>query len=177
MLLESRRIRALLNSTIRGAPPRAPEFRAPYDGWQEPKVYRFSMNPLPAIIILLLGIMMSSHHQTSMNATMLHGQWGRLLAAGGFFRGLTYVLTYLKPPQSHLPSRPPTEVVTAFCMIAGGFLFMGSNGDFVATLDARGVDAMFLFNLTMGLTAFLMAWEMAVLALRSWAGRRAAGTF
>ena len=176
MLLESRRVRDLLNNAIVGVPRvKARHFGDEAyqdDGWQEPRVYGFSMNPLPALVLMLLGIMMSGHHQQSAVSTMMHKQWGRLFTAGALFRGLTYVLTYLAPPTSHLPMRPPSEIVVAFCLISGGLLFMASNQDFVEGMENYGLNAMFLFTLTMGLTAFLMAWEVVVLAVRSWAVRR-----
>src|SRR5690554_3846905 len=84
------------------------------------------MNPLPALMVLLLGIMMSSHHQSSMVSTMIHQQWGTLLMGASFARGLTYIIFYLSPPTSFLPSRPPSELVTAFCLMAGGLVFMAS---------------------------------------------------
>ena len=171
MLLESRRIRDTLNAAFIGTPSAA-DFGHTYESWQAPRTYGFSLNPLPALVIMLLGTMMSGHHQQSMVSTMLHKQWGTLFTAGGLFRGLTYVLIYLSPPTSYLPSRPPSEIVSAFCFIAGGFLFMGSNGDFVQAMERRSLDAMFLFTVTMGLTAFLMAWEIVVLAVKSWAVRR-----
>src|SRR5436190_5421525 len=79
---------------------------------------------MPALIVLLLGLMMSSHHQSSMVSTMVHKQWGMLLVGSSLARAVTYVLLYLDPPTSFLPSRPPSEVVTAFCLISGGLIFM-----------------------------------------------------
>ncbi len=84
------------------------------------------MNPIPALVILLLGIMMSSHTQTDMVSSMVHKQWGNLLTGASFARGFTYVLTYLKPPRSIFPSRPPTELLTSFGLISGGIIFMAS---------------------------------------------------
>src|SRR5204863_5391383 len=92
--------------------------------WQPPKSQRGSLNPMPALIVLLLGLMMSSHHQASMVSTMVHKQWGMLLVGSSLARAVTYVLLYLDPPTSFLPSRPPSEVVTAFCLISGGLIFM-----------------------------------------------------
>jgi hypothetical protein len=92
----------------------------------EPKSYGFSMNPFPGLVTLLVGIMMSSHHQDSMVSTMIHKQWGTLLVAAAFCRGLTYIIYYIAPPTSTLPGRPPTELVTSFCLMAGGFIFMAS---------------------------------------------------
>ena len=46
---------------------------------------------------------------------------------------------------------------------------MASNKDTVAAMERYYLNAMFLFTLTMGWTAFLMAWEMVVLAIKGWA--------
>lgn len=129
MLVESVRIRDLLNTTVtetvRGRPHSAyrDEERDPL---REPEEYKFSINPLPALVILLLGIMMSSHTQQSMISSMVHKQWGNLLAGASFCRGLTYITMWLKPPRSILPSRPPTELLTSFALISGGIIFMAS---------------------------------------------------
>ena len=140
MLIESSRIRNLLNSTSPSA------LDLPYDAEEEkvlepPKSYGFPMNPIPALIVLLLGLMMSSHHQESMVSTMIHKQWGMLLLGGAFARGATYVIFYLSPPTSVLPSRPPTELITAFCLIAGGMLFMSSvSGSFLSETAPSAYD-------------------------------------
>ncbi len=39
--------------------------------WNQPKTYQIPLNPVPALVIMLLGIMMSSHHQDSMVSTMM----------------------------------------------------------------------------------------------------------
>lgn len=169
MLIESQRIRELLDATILTARSTRGYPHPPIDRWDPPKTYPFSLNPFPALIILLLGLMMSSHHQASSVSTMIHKQWGTLFVGFALARALTYVLTYITPPQSFLPSRPPTEIVTSFCLISGGILFMLSNKDTVAAMDRYGLNAMFGFTLTMGFTAFLMAWTMIVLAVKGWA--------
>ena len=64
MLVESTRIRDLLNSVMLTSPA-ASASQHSRDHLIPPKNYRSSMNPLPALIILLLGLMMSSHHQDS----------------------------------------------------------------------------------------------------------------
>jgi hypothetical protein len=87
-----------------------------------------SLNPIPALVILLLGVMMSSHEQATLMGTMLHTQWGNLLSCAAFARALTYVILYLKPPTSIFPSRIPTELLTAFGLISGGVIFMASVG-------------------------------------------------
>lgn len=129
MLIESSHIRDLLNTTTTEASLSHPDhtFSDEERGALEPpRQYAFSINPIPALVILLLGIMMSSHTQQSMISTMVHKQWGNLLTGASFARGFTYVLLYLKPPSSVLPSRPPTELLTAFGLISGGTIFMAS---------------------------------------------------
>lgn len=51
---------------------------------------------------------------------------------------------------------------------------MSSNSDMVEALEAHELNAMFVFTVMMGMTAFLMAWTIMVLAVKAWAARRAA---
>ncbi|KAI0906944.1 hypothetical protein F4823DRAFT_48493 [Ustulina deusta] len=175
MLIESTRIRDLLNTTTTEASLSCPthtysnEERA---ALEPPQQYEFSINPIPALVILLLGIMMSSHTQQTMISSMVHKQWGNLLTGASFARGFTYVLLYLKPPRSVLPSRPPTELLTAFGLISGGTIFMASSGDTVAGMIHYNLDAMFFYTVTMGLVGVLMAWIVLLLAFKGWAVRR-----
>ena len=53
-------------------------------------------------------------------------------------------------------------------------MFMSSNSDIVEALEAHELNAMFVFTVMMGLTAFLMAWTVIVLAVKAWAVRRTA---
>ena len=170
MLLESRRVRDSLNATLLSY-SRNRSNGSSLDTWGAPKTYGISMNPLPGLIILLLGLMMSSHHQASMVSTMIHKQWGSLFVGAAFARGVTYILTYLSPPTSFLPSRPPSELIVSFCLISGGLIFMTSNKDTVAGMEAYDLNAMFMFTVMMGLTAFLMAWTIVVLAVKGFAVR------
>jgi len=175
MLVESVRIRDLLNATVSEAVQKAPEHSyrdVERDGLREPETYPFSMNPVPALVILLLGIMMSSHTQESMISGMVHKQWGQLLTGASFARGLTYVLTYLKPPKSIYPSRPPTEILTAFGLMSGGIIFMASAQDTIEGMIHYELDAMFMYTITMGLVGLLMAWVIMVVAIKGWAVRR-----
>ncbi|KAK5653554.1 hypothetical protein OQA88_8813 [Cercophora sp. LCS_1] len=178
MLVESVRIRDLLNVTVTKAVQDAPDqaYRdEERNELREPETYPFSMNPIPALVILLLGIMMSSHTQESMISSMVHKQWGQLLTGASFTRGLSYVLTYLKPPKSIYPSRPPTEILTSFGLISGGIIFMASASDTVSGMIHYELDAMFMYTVTMGLAGLLMAWIVMMVALKGWAVRRESG--
>jgi hypothetical protein len=191
MLAESTKVRDLLSTTIAILPARTDIHPADAEALRAtPKTYNFSMNPMPGLIILLLGIMMSSHHQTSMVSTMVHKQWGTLFVGFALARAVTYILFFLSPPTSVFASRPPSELVSSFCLVSGGLIFMASVSWFVSSpiwylltpfLQARDIIwymeyfnlmAMFLFTVCMGFTAFLMAWAIIVMAFRGWAERR-----
>jgi hypothetical protein len=179
MLVESRQIRTLLNSTITytTSTQSTHTYNVSVGGEdtiiQQPKTYNFSMNPIPALIILLLGLMMSSHHQESMVSTMMHSQWGTLLTGAAFARAATYILFFISPPTSIFPSRPPTELITAFCLMAGGTIFMSSSTDTVEAMEFNHLNAMFTFTITMGVITLLMAWIIVLIATKGWAIRRA----
>lgn len=168
MLFESSRIRNALNNTILRKP--AQDIN---DGnWQPPKSQSVSLNPMPPLIILLLGMMMGSHHQDSMTSTMVHKQWGNMLVGFALARGLTYVLLFLRPPTSYLPARPPTEIIAAFCLMSGGLVFMLSTRNVIQAMEYYELDAMFTFTVGMGFTAFIMALEILAIALKAWAVER-----
>ncbi|RAL03792.1 Ytp1 family protein [Aspergillus ibericus CBS 121593] len=172
MLFESKRVRGWLNSTVLQYPSHMSAHTSTDTAWQLPDTQGVSLNPMPALIILLLGMMMGSHHQTSMVSTMVHKQWGNLLVGFSLARGMTYVIMYLKPPTSYLPSRPPTEIVAAFCLMSGGLVFMLSTRSVIDVLEKYDLDAMFVFTVTMGLTAFIMACEILAIAIKAWAVKR-----
>ncbi|KAF2723429.1 hypothetical protein K431DRAFT_318933 [Polychaeton citri CBS 116435] len=186
MLIESSGIRNMHNTTVelvksqdqQGA--EAPHFqprgavaaKESELAWDEPNTYKVPLNPVPGLVIMLLGIMMSSHHQHSMVATMIHAQWGTLFVGFAMARAVTYITLFLKPPTSHFPARPPSEIIAAFCLTSGGLLFMGSARDTVSSLEANGLDAMIAFTVTMGTTGVLLAYELFVFALKGWAVRK-----
>ncbi|KAF1988254.1 hypothetical protein K402DRAFT_411626 [Aulographum hederae CBS 113979] len=170
MLIESKSIRSFLSTNIILAKDQDPA--AKDKDWEEPEQYRFPMNPVPGLVIMLLGIMMSSHHQLSMVSTMLHSQWGTMFVGCALARGVTYLTLYLSPPSSYLPSRPPSEIIASFCLVGGGLIFMMSNTDTVESLEYNNLDAMFVFTVTMGVACLLLAWTTIVLALKGWAVRR-----
>ncbi|RAL61993.1 hypothetical protein DID88_002482 [Monilinia fructigena] len=152
MLIESNIIRNFLNSSVQQS---SSQIFSYHPEAQEPKSYRFSMNPIPALVIMLLGMMMSSHHQHSMISTMIHKQWGTLLVGAAFARAATYVVFYLAPPTSVFPGRPPTEIITSFCLMAGGLIFMASSKDTVKSIEFNDLDAMFVFYRINGRHHFL----------------------
>lgn len=179
MLIESTRVRNLLSSNILIAQ----EEQAPHPtsieeemAWKAPDHYNVSLNPLPGLVILLLGLMMSSHTQNSMISSMVHKQWGTLLVGASLARGVTYILCYLKPQASYLPARPPSELICAFCLMAGGVIFMASSRDVVQAMESNGLDAMFGFTVTMGVVALTMAWAVVVMATKGWAERLESGS-
>ena len=53
-------------------------------------------------------------------------KWGMLLVGFSLSRAVTYLTMYISPPTSVLPSRPPSELVSSFCLVAGGLIFMAS---------------------------------------------------
>ncbi|KAG5366408.1 putative membrane protein [Yarrowia sp. B02] len=151
------------------------------------KTYPMSFNPFPALTIFWTGILMSQHAQALPLSTAIHTQWGYLLAIGAVFRGITYLQYFIVYSQAlarldggaemnvdqlTLPSRPFTEIVASFCLISGGLVFMQSNRETVEAFVYRGIDSMFTLNVTVGITSFIMAWELVVLAIKGWASRR-----
>ncbi|KND90904.1 putative membrane protein C3B8.06 [Tolypocladium ophioglossoides CBS 100239] len=172
MLIESTRIRDLLNTGVSEVVAHDAVSDEERQQRKPPATYKFSMNPVPALVILLLGVMMSSHPQSTMISSMVHRQWGNLLLGASFARGLTYVLMFLRPPKSVLPSRPPTELLASFGLIAGGIIFMASSSDTITGMIHYDLDAMFVYTITMGLVVMLMAWEVVVLAIKGWATRK-----
>lgn len=130
MLVESISVRDLLNATVHVSGSAEAYSDDKMHQLRTPTSYRVSLNPIPALVICLLGIMMGSHHQTSLTSTVVHKQWGNLLLAASFARCLTYILMYIQPPWSVLPSRPPTELLASFGLIAGGIVFMASVSGF-----------------------------------------------
>ncbi|SCU89164.1 LADA_0E14004g1_1 [Lachancea dasiensis] len=128
----------------------------------------FTPNPFPTFTIFWTGILMSQHAQASATSTAIHVQWGNLLSYGSFFRLLTYVLLILKPNTDSKPSKPFTELITSFCLLCGGLIFMESTDQVVEALEYRGLTGMFTFNLSVGFTTLFMAWEIILLHCKDW---------
>ncbi|CRG82975.1 putative membrane protein YCR061W [Talaromyces islandicus] len=178
MLFESRSIRDALNNTIfslRSSPTSVyddHDDRFEDENWQPPQSQGVPLNPMPALIILLLGMIMGSHHQDSMTSTMVHKQWGNMLVGFAIARAMTYFLLFLRPPTSYLPARPPTEIVAGFCLMSGGLIFMLSARDVIEAMEFYELDAMFTFTVGMGFTAFIMSLVVLAIAIKAWAVKR-----
>lgn len=170
MLVESPRIRRWLNTEVDHMSTSL-DTRLTKSG-ERPSDFSTSLNIMPALTILLLGIMMSSHHQASAVSTKVHTMWGTLLVGFAVCRALTYMLNYVSPPKSIYPSRPPTELAASFCLIAGGLIFMISTRDVIHYIEKWNLMGMFVFTIVVGFTAFLMAYQILVTGIKGWATRR-----
>lgn len=122
----------------------------------------YSPNPFPTFTIFWTGILMSQHAQASELSTKIHTQWGSLLAYGSFFRVLTYIIFYLQPPKDINLTRPITELITSFCLICGGIIFMESTDQVIEAMEYRGFTPLFSCNLCVGFSVLLMAWIMTL---------------
>lgn len=128
----------------------------------------YSPNPFPAFTIFWTGILMSQHAQASETSTTIHIQWGYLLSYGSFFRLLTFMLLFLVPNRNFEPSKPFTELITSFCLLCGGLIFMESTDQVIEALEYRGFTPMFSFNISVGFITLLMAWEMLLFLWKNW---------
>ncbi|CZR61804.1 related to YTP1 [Phialocephala subalpina] len=132
----------------------------------------YSLNPLPTLILLILGTVLAGHHQGSIEATMMHKWVGNFLAGAAAARCVTYLLIYISPPKTIEATRLPSEIVVGFYLMGGGVMLMASNRDTVDAVIANGLNAMLVATLGMGCVAALMAWGMGLFVLSWWAGRR-----
>lgn len=126
----------------------------------------FSPNPFPIFTIFWTGLLMSKHAQASSLSTEIHVQWGSLLTYGTFFRLLTFILMSYPAFRSDKPTKPLTELITSFCLLAGGLIFMESTDQVVEALAYRGLTPMFTMNVSVGVVALIMAWIMCVFAIK-----------
>lgn len=109
---------------------------------------------------------MSQHAQASETSTTIHVQWGSLLSYGSFFRLFTFLILYFSPEVNMEPFKPITELVSSFCLLAGGLIFMESTDQVVEGFEYRGFTPMFTFNISVGIVSLIMAWEMILLFWR-----------
>ncbi|QPG76684.1 hypothetical protein FOA43_004078 [Brettanomyces nanus] len=136
----------------------------------------FSPNPFPVFTIFWTGLLMSQHAQSSGLSTKVHVQWGSLLTYGSCFRILTFLLmSYYPLKDQHAcfhPAKPFTELITSFCLLCGGLVFMESTDQVIEAMEYRGLTPMFTLNVSVGCIALLMAWIMVVFSFKNWLRQR-----
>ena len=134
-----------------------------------PIQYIASFNPFPALVIGVTGAAMSAHAQVYLFQVQIHALWGFLLAAFAVLRCLTYFFVWLGPPQSILPSRPPTEALAAFCLAAGGLMFQFSTEELTLAAMRRGRDDQMMFlNVVVAFTCFAFCWALCIVTFKGW---------
>ncbi|EDK40066.2 hypothetical protein PGUG_04164 [Meyerozyma guilliermondii ATCC 6260] len=130
----------------------------------------FSPNPFPIITVFWTGILMSKHEQASHLSTEIHTQWGNMFILGCGFRFLSYILLLVAPPEKS-PTKVPrsiTELVVSFSLLCGGLIFMESCDPIVLAFEYRGFTSMFTLNVSLGVITLLMAWQIALFAIKDW---------
>lgn len=143
---------------------------ADLDGQSVKAAPGFSPNPFPIMTIFWTGVLMLKHAQASTLLTEIHTLWGNLFMYGTFFRATLYILMMLQSKTTELvkPSRPFTELVSAFCLLLGGLIFMELTDPIILAFEWHGWTTMFILNVSLGVVTLLMAWEMAVFAFKDW---------
>lgn len=127
----------------------------------------FSPNPFPVFTIFWTGLLMSKHAQASELSTAIHVQWGSLLTYGSFFRIITFfVINSNTAIDLFQPYKPLTELITSFCLLCGGLIFMESTDQIIEAIAYRGLTSMFTINVSVGVISLVMAWIMIVFVIK-----------
>ncbi|KAJ7086752.1 hypothetical protein C8R44DRAFT_820961 [Mycena epipterygia] len=135
----------------------------------EPVTYTSSFNPFPALVIGVTGSVMAAHFQTYLFQVQIHALWGNLLLAFAVLRCLTYFFLWVAPPQSTLPSRPPTEALGSFFLACGGISFMFSTEEVTIAAMRRGRDDIMMFAVAaVAITCLAFCWTVCVVAFQGW---------
>jgi len=135
----------------------------------EPATYSSSFNPFPALVIGVTGAVMAAHFQTYLFQVQIHALWGNLLLASSVLRCLTYFFLWVAPPQSTLPSRPPTEALGSFFLACGGVSFIFSTEEVTIAAMRRGRDDIMLFAVAaVAITCVAFCWTISVVAFQGW---------
>ncbi|CAO3594551.1 unnamed protein product [Absidia cylindrospora] len=163
LLVESRSLRRLLERSFMNTSLNIPR--------HEPR-QTYSLNPFPALTIMLTGISMGNHHQETKYSSNVHYMWGLLLGLAALCRLGTYCMMFRSTPSSIKPSRPPTELLGAFCLIAGAILFMASNSGTMTWMRRLEVDSMFMMNVCVALTSLTLTYVAGMMILKAWAMKR-----
>ncbi|KAJ7591206.1 cytoplasmic protein [Mycena floridula] len=145
------------------------------NGTQELASYKLSCNPFPALVIGVTGSAMSAHTQAYVFQVQIHELWGNFLLASSVMRVLTYLLLWLGPPSSILPSRPPTEALGSFFLALGGLTFMFSTEELTLAAMRRGKDDVMMFlTVAVAMTAIAFCWAIFVVGFTGWVRARRA---
>lgn len=167
MGIESKRIRKWLASSTFASLSK--DAKVLNDAVTEPPSYLASFNPFPALVIGVTGAAMAAHAQTYLFQVQIHALWGNLLVAFAVLRCFTYFFLWLGPPQSILPSRPPTEALGSFFLACGGLVFMFSIEEVTIAAMRRGRDDVMMFlNLSVAITCFACCWTLFVVGFKGW---------
>jgi len=171
MGIESKRIRKWLASSALTSTKMSMSFQGAI---LDPPSYSGSFNPFPALVIGVTGAAMAAHAQAYVFAVQIHELWGNLLVAFAVLRFLTYFFLWLSPPQSILPSRPPTEALGSFFLACGGLVFMFSTEEVTIAALRRGRDDVMMFlNVAVAMTCFAFCWVISVVGFKGWLRMRA----
>ncbi|KAI7850751.1 hypothetical protein BDC45DRAFT_546544 [Circinella umbellata] len=163
ILVESRALRRLLERSVLSTPLDVPRHEVKQS---------YSMNPFPGLIVLFTGVSMGNHHQDTVYSTGIHYLWGLLLGLAAVCRFVTYISLYRAPPTDNQPTRPPSEAIGAFLLIAGAILFMASNSGTLTWLRRNNVDKMFLMNVCVALTSMTLCYVFFMFAMKQWSMKR-----
>ncbi|KAI7904836.1 uncharacterized protein BX663DRAFT_503740 [Cokeromyces recurvatus] len=193
MLIESRAIRRMLEKAMPEIPYKVSNRRRNRSSNSDEKAYdadadddneKYSLkkkyspanlthfNPIPALTVFMTGISMGNHHQDTIYSSRVHYLWGLLISAASICRFITYLSLFRNPPKNNIPTRPPSEALGAFLLVAGAILFMASNHGTMLWLRRNHVDSMFLLNVTVSLTAMTLSYVTFLVIIKAWAINR-----
>lgn len=129
----------------------------------------YSINPMGPFTIFWTGLLMSKHAQASQVSTAVHVQWGSLLTYGSPFRVFSMIYMMVFPANKvGKPQRPFTELISSFCLLSGGLIFMQSTDQVIEAMEYRGYTEMFTFNICLGFMSILMGWIIALFIAKDW---------
>ncbi|KAL1957650.1 hypothetical protein VTO42DRAFT_5627 [Malbranchea cinnamomea] len=103
---------------------------------------RPTRNLIPALVILLTGYAMSSHHQHLEVSTQVHAVFGYTLMGAGAVRILeiSFILKDQDTASVDLLQPSTFQYLTPYLLYASGFLFMGATEEQMQLLNDAGID-------------------------------------